>query len=215
MLPPGPHTLTVEALGYVPVKIELTVGPDESVNKQVTLERLSLSALQTEAASLFASRAYDDVLKLCSFIREAENDNAIAHRLTGLIYMDRGDFANAGVELNKALAANESIGFLIRRHTGEKFDLNKGHDLCNGQLVLSRNEVEFKSTQYPADNFKVSYDQLQVVGTQLKNSVAAYLATKVTNAGKRRDYNFYSYDKERSPDGKPYLQMIQGLLHSH
>jgi len=75
--------------------------------------------------------------------------------------------------------------------------------------------MQFLSERNPNDNFKVSYDMVQVMTIQLKSSVAAYLGTKVTIAGKRRDYNFYSYDKELSSAGKSYLEMIQRLLRAH
>ncbi len=215
LLSPGPHTLTVEALGYTPVKLELTVGPDESVNKQIVLERLPLAALQSQASTLFLSRAYDDVLKLCRYIQEIDNNNALAHRLIGLVYLERGDLNNAGIELNKALAANETFALNIRRHASEKFELSRGHDSCEAQLILSKNEVEFKSLRNPADNFKVTYDQIQVIGIQVRSNVAVYLSTKVIVAGKRRDFNFYSYDKELSLSGKPYLEMVQRLLRPH
>ncbi len=215
LLTPGPHTLTVEALGYTPAKLELTVGPDESVNKQIVLERLPLAGLQSQASTLFLSRSYDDVLKLCRYIQESDNNNALAHRLIGLVYLERGDLNMAGIELNKALTGNESFALNIRRHPGEKFELSKGHNACEAELILSKNEVEFKSLHNPTENFKVTYDQIQVIAIQVKNSVAVYLSTKVTVGGKKRDFNFYSYDKELSQAGKPYLEMIQGLLRPH
>lgn len=215
LLTPGHHILTVESLGYAPVKFELSVGPDESVKKEVTLDRLPVATLQSQATALFLNRAYDDVLKLCSYIREADGNNATAHRLTGLVYLERGDFGNAGAELDKALAGSESFALPIRRHPGEKFDLRKGHDACDAQLILSKNEIEFRSVRNPAENFKVTYDQAQIVGIQLKNSVAVYLSTKVNVGGKRRDYNFYSFDKELAQSGKPYLEMLRRLLKPH
>lgn len=215
LLPPGAHTLTVEALGYAPVKIDLTVGPDESVKREVTLERLPLATLQAQASALFAGRAYDDVLKLAGFIRDADRDSALAYRLVGLIHLDRGDFTSAAVSLDKALAGNESFALPVRRHSGEKFESTKGHDLCNALLILRKSEVEFRSVRNPVDNFKVTYDQIQVTSIQLKNSQAVYLGTKVMVGGKRRDYNFYSFDRELSQAGKPYLELVQRLLKSH
>ena len=103
----------------------------------------------------------------------------------------------------------------VRRHAGEKFESTKGHDLCEAKLILTKSELEFKSDRNPAENFKVPYDQVQIIGLQLKNRVALYLGTKVSVAGKRRDYNFYSFDRELSQSGKPYLEMIQRLLRSH
>jgi hypothetical protein len=214
-LSPGSHKLLVDALGYAPITLELTVGPDESVKREVRLERFPLATLQSQATALFLNRAYDDVLKLCNYIRDADGDNATAHRLSGLVYLERGNFANAGDELDKALAGGESFALPVRRHPGEKFDLRKGHDACDAQLILSKNEVEFKSVRNPTENFKVTYDQAQVVGIQLKNSVAVYLSTKVNVGGKRRDYNFYSFDKELSQSGKAYLEMVSRLLKPH
>jgi tetratricopeptide (TPR) repeat protein len=214
-LPPGTHTLSIEALGYAPDTFHLNVGPDETVSREVKLERLPTLALQSQAANLLAARAYTDVLKLCSYILEADNSNAVAHRLEGYVYLARGDFGNASAHFAQALAGNESVALQARHHPGEKFDLVRGHDMCEARLIFRKNEIEFQGLRNPVDNFKVSYDQIQVVGIQVKNSVAVYLGTKVTVAGKRRDYNFFAYDKELSQSGKPYLEMIQGLLRSH
>jgi len=87
--------------------------------------------------------------------------------------------------------------------------------LCEAQLNLGKNELEFRGIRSPTEDFKVSYDQVQVGSIQMKNSTAAYLNTKVNVNGKRRDYNFYSFDRELSALGKPYLEMVQRLLRSH
>jgi hypothetical protein len=215
LLPPGPHTLTVQALGYAPVKLELTVNPDDSISKEVKLDRLPLDSLKQQAAVALNDRRYNDVLKLCQYIFENDPASPGGHRLAGQVYLERGDFGNAGSHFAKALSGGESVTLRVRRHLGEKFDFNKGHDLCEARLILAKSEVEFQATRVATENFKVPYDQIQVIGLQLKNNRASYLGTKVTVAGKRHDFNFYSYDNELSQAGKPYLEMIQGLLRSH
>jgi hypothetical protein len=215
LLPHGQHSISVEALGYVPAKFDLSVRPEESVARQITLERLPLASLQIQAESLFLNRAYDDVLKLAQFMFEADAASPAAHRLVGLVHVERAEFANAQSHLEKALAGSEPVALRIRRHTAEKFELNKGHELCEAQLTLGKSDLEFRSTRNLAENFKVSYDQVQLGSIQLKSSTAAYLSTKVTVNGKRRDYNFYSFDRELSALGKPYLEMVQRLLRSH
>lgn len=214
-LGPGRHNISVEALGHTPVSFEVTVAPEEMVSRQITLERMPIASLRSQAATLFNSRAYDDVLKLAQFIIEADAANGGAHLLIGLVHIERANFAAAQSHLEKALSGGETVSLQVRRHGGEKFELSKGHDVCDGKLLLSKTELEFRSDRNPADNFKVSYDQVQIAGIQLKNRVALYLGTKVTVAGKRRDYNFYSFDRELSQSGKPYLEMIQRLLRSH
>jgi hypothetical protein len=214
-LPPGAHTLTFEALGYAPITMQLNAAPDEGIDREVRLERLPVTALQTLAENLLARRAFDDVLKLSRYILESDNASGAAHRLQGSVYIARGDFSSAGSHFAQALSANEPVTLRIRRHTGEKFDFAKGHDACEARLILRKTELEFQGLRNPAENFKVPYEQVQVIGIQLRGSVAAYLSTKVTANGKRRDYNFYSFDKELSSTDKPYLEMIQRLLKPH
>jgi PEGA domain len=214
-LAPGRHTMVIEALGYTAVTIELSVVPEEVVSKQLTLKRLPISSLQAQASSLFERRAYDDVLKLTRFIFETDAANGGAHLLAGLVAVDRADFSAAQTHLDKALTASESVSLRVRRHPGEKFELNKGHESCDAQLILNKTELEFLSNRTPAENFKVPYDQVRVVGIQVKNRVAVHLSTKVTVGGKKRDYNFYSFDRELSESGKAYLELIQRLMRSH
>jgi tetratricopeptide (TPR) repeat protein len=215
LLTPGNHTLIVDALGYTPVKLEFSVGPDESVKREVTLERLPVAALQSQATSLFQSRAYDDVLKLCGFIFEVDRSNATASLLAGLTYLERGDLGKATNYLEQALAGSQEVRLNIRRHPGEKFELNKGHDACAALLIIGKTGLEFQGLRNAADNFRITYDQIQVIGVQVKSNVAPYLSTKVIVGGKKRDFNFYSYDKELSAAGKPYLELIQRLLRAH
>jgi hypothetical protein len=214
-LAPGRHNVTVEALGYTPASFEVTVTPEEVVSKQITLERMSIASLRAQATTLFGTRAYDDVLKLAQFILEADAANGGAHLLIGLVHIERANFATAEPHLHQALGSGETVSLQVRRHAGEKFELTKGHDACDAKLILSKTELEFKSARNPAENFKVPYDQVQITGIQIKNRVALYLSTKVNVAGKRRDYNFYSFDRELSQSGKPYLEMTQRLLRSH
>jgi len=214
-LPPGHHSLVIAALGYTPATLDLSVGPDETISREVKLERLSISDLQAQAERLLSSRLYDDVLKLCGYIFESDRGNGVAHRLAGSVYLTRVDYMNASAQFDQALIAGEPIVLRIRRHPNEKFDLAKGHETCEAQITLRKNDVEFHSLRNAADDFKIGYDQLQVGAIQLKNSVAIYLATKVTINDKRRDYNFYAFDKELSQTGKSYLEMIQRLLRSH
>jgi len=214
-LAPGRHSISVEALGYTPANFEITVTPEEVVSKQITLERMPIATLRSQATTLFASRAYDDVLKLAQFMLEADATNGGAHLLIGMVHIERANLAAAQSHLDQALSGGETVSLQVRRHAGEKFESTKGHDLCEAKLILSKSELEFKSDRNPAENFKVAYDQVQIVGLQLKNRVALYLSTKVSVTGKRRDYNFYSFDRELSQSGKPYLEMIQRLLRSH
>jgi len=214
-LSPGTHSSSITALGYTPASLNFSLAPDETISREVKLDRLSLADLQSEAEKLLTTRAYDDVLKLSGYMLEIDHANGAAHRLAGFVYLARGDFANAGGQFDQALAGNEPIPLRIRRHPGEKFDLTKGHNVCEAQVILRKSEIEFHGLRNASEDFRVAYDQMQLGAIQLKNSVAVYLATKVIVNGKRHDYNFYNFDKELSQTGKPYLEMVQRLLRPH
>jgi len=75
LLAPGRHNISVEALGYTLASFEIMVTPEEAVSRQITLERMPIASLRSQATILFASRAYDDVLKLAQFMLEADATN--------------------------------------------------------------------------------------------------------------------------------------------
>ncbi|MBV8855792.1 MAG: PEGA domain-containing protein [Acidobacteria bacterium] len=212
-LAPGAHRVQVDALGYALAALELTVAPGETPKRSVVLERLPVAELTARAEAAFRTNAYEDVLKLCGYVYEAEPAAPAAHRLEGMVHLARQDYARAEQHLVAALAGGETIELHVRRHSRESFDLLKGHDACEGFLYLSKDVVEYRGRQVVGENFKVPHAQVQVVGVQLKKNVAAYLGTKISDArGKRQDYNFYSFDKELTAAGRPYLEMIQRLL---
>lgn len=215
-LAPGEHLISVNALGYSPTSLTLSVSPDKTYVEPVTLKRLSNPELAEQAEKLFKDRAFGDVLMLCQYMFESDPAYPAAHRLAGLTYLAQGNYRMAEDHLARALSANETIRLQIRRHPRESFDLNKGHDVCAGVLILNKGEVEFQGFQYAADNFKVAYGQTQSVGIQVKKNAAVYLSTRVIDPrGKNREYNFFSFDGELSQAGKAYLEMIQRLMRSH
>jgi hypothetical protein len=215
-LSPGPHWLAVEALGHTPATFEVNLSADEKLAKSLTLRRLPVAELASQAESFYTRRAYADVHTLCKYIFEIDGNHPTAHRLDGLTYLAEQDYPRAVPHLEKALAADETIRLRVRRHVRENFDLNKGHDSCEAVLILNKSGVEFQGLRDADENFKVAYAQIAVAGVQLKKNVALYLATKVTVVrGKTRDYNLYAFDKELSQSGKAYLGTLQRLLRQH
>ncbi len=215
-LTPGAHRVEVDALGYAPAALELTAAPGETTKRSVALERLPVAELTARAEAAFRASAYEDVLKLCGYVYEAEPAAPAAHRLEGMVHLARQDYARAEPHLAAALAGGETIELHVRRHARESFDPLKGHDACEGFLRLGKGEVEYRGRQVTGENFKVPYAQVQVIGVQLKKNTSAYLGTKVSDArGKKQDYNFYSFDRELTAAGRPYLEMIQRLVRPH
>lgn len=215
-LAPGVHRVEVDALGYAPAAVEITTAPGETPRRSVTLERLPVAELIARAEAALRASAYEDVLTLCGYVYEAGSATPAAHRLEGAVHLARQDYARAEGHLAAAIAGGETVELHVRRHPRERFDLLKGHDGCEGFLYLGKGEVEYRGRQFGGENFKVPYAQVQVVGVQLKKNVSAYLGTKVSNGrGQKQGYNFYSFDRELTVAGRPYLEMIQRLLRPH
>lgn len=215
-LAPGARRVEVDALGYAPASLELEAAPGETTKRNVSLERLPVAELTSRAEAAFRASAYEDVLKLCAYVFEAEPAAPAAHRLEGMVHLTRQDYARAEPHLAAALAGGQTVELRVRRHSRESFDPQKGHDACEGSLYMGKGEVEYRGRQVTGENFKAPYAQVQVSGVQLRKGVTAYLGTKVTDGrGKRQDYNFYSFDRELTAAGRPYLEMIQRLLRPH
>jgi hypothetical protein len=216
LLAPGQHRLTVAALGYAPANVELELKSGEKIARAVSLERLPVAQLLEQAEAKYRARAYSDVLQLARYALAAEPGQAVAHRLMGQALLAQQNYGQAEAQLALALAGNESVRLPVRRHPHENFDPVKGHDLCEALLILAKSEVEFQGLRDASDNFKVPYAQVQMTGLQLKKNQYAFLGTRVSDArGKRREFNFFSYDKELTQEGTPYLTMLAHLLQPH
>lgn len=210
---PEAHLITVEALGYVPSIFEINPAPDESVSRAVTLKRYAVAELLKQAQALYDQRAFADVFTLCNYVFESDQNNAAAHRLAGLAYLSEQNYENANLHLQQALAGNETVVFKIRRHARENFELNHGHESCEGTLLLNGSEVEYRAAHYSDENFKVGKDQIEVFAPQLKKGVALYLPTRVTiSRGKKKDYNFFSFDRELTSANRGFLELLRMLL---
>jgi hypothetical protein len=80
-------------------------------------------------------------------------------------------------------------------------------------LILSGSQVDFRAEQNPAENFRVPYNQIEVLAPRLKKETAVYLPTKVTiSKGKKREYNFFAYEKEITAANLPFLELLKLLL---
>jgi hypothetical protein len=213
-LSPGPHTVTVEALGFAPATLSLTPAANEKLERQVELQPLPVAELLAQADALFKRQDWGQVQALCRHVFKADAGNAAAHRLSGLAYLANQNYAQAEPHLLRALRGGASFAVRVRRHAQEKFELGKGHDACLGALTLSAGGLEYRGQTVTAENFTVTKAQVQIVGLQVKKDAALCLSLKIADAqGKnRRDYNFFAPEKELSAEGKPYLEMLHRLL---
>jgi hypothetical protein len=211
---PGRRRLFITALGHKSLTIELTLQPNQRVEKSVELERLPVAGLILQAEQFLKDKSFDKTLRLARYALEAEPNNGAANRLIGTIFLEKQNYPEAEAYLLKALDGGETVVLNVRRHLNEKFELSAGHGAaCEGQLLISKSGIEYRGLTATAENFKVSSGNFQILGLQLKKNTALALSLKVTEArGGKKDYNFFSREKELSQDGKPFLSLIQRLL---
>lgn len=210
----GRQKLIIAAVGYAPQTIELDLKPNQKIEKTVALKLLPVSELLGKAEQSYKNKLAEETIKLSRYALGVEPENSTANRLLGYVYLDRQNYAEAEPYLRKALDGNETIDLKIRRHFNEKFEVSGGHGAaCEGLLILSKNEIEYRGATSAAENFKLPRNQIQILGLQIRKNVALSLLLKVTDArGGKKDYHFFSRDKELSQEGKPFLEMIQRLL---
>jgi len=211
---PGRRKVVVTALGFKPLALELDLQPNQRIEKTVSLERLPVAEMLVQAEQFFREKSFDKTIQLSRYVIETEPNNGAANRLIGTIYLEKQNYAEAEPFLLKALNGDETIVLNIRRHLGEKFELSAGHGAaCEGQLRIGKNEIEYRGGASAAENFKVPYGGFQVLGLQVKKNTALSLSLKVSNEkGSKKEYNFFSRERELSQDGKLYLALIQRLL---
>jgi hypothetical protein len=212
-LAPGPHQLTIEALGHKTATLEVNLPPGAKERREVKLARLALTELAQQAEAAFQARAYANVMKLCNYMFEAEANNATAHRLAGLTYLADQNYAAAESHLTRAIAGGETITLAVRRHLREDFYLDRGHDQCQARLSISKDAVVFRGLQVAAEDFNVARSQVQLTGLQLRRNAVSCSGVKVTLPDKRkRDYCFFAPDQELTNSHKALLEMLQRLL---
>ncbi len=211
---PGRRKVVITALGFKPLMLEMDLQPNQRVEKTVSLERLPVGEMLVQAEQFLREKSFDKTIQLARYVLETEPNNGAANSLIGTIYLEKQNYAEAELFLLKAIDGDETIVLNIRRHLGEKFELSAVHGaVCEGQLRIGKNEIEYRGTTSAAENFKVPYGQFQILGLQVKKNTALSLSLKVTNEkGSKKDYNFFSRERELSQDGKFYLGLIQRLL---
>jgi hypothetical protein len=209
LLEAGRRNLTVSALGYKPFSIEIDVQANQRIEKNITLELLSTSEIISLAEKFHNEEAFAKSIQLSQLVLKNEPQNASANRLMGMILLEKQNYLEAESYLIKAIDGGEIISFKIRRHFGEKFELNSGHGkICEGLLLVGKSQIEFRGFGNTAENFNVPVSQIQIVGLQLRKNTAISLSIKVV----KKEYNFFSRENELSQSGKSYLEMIQRLM---
>ncbi len=137
---PGTHQITISRSGYRTVKREIELLPARPEKLSVTLERAPIEALLAQAEQDFKQQLYDRVVATCSEIVSAEPDHPSAVLLLGQSYFNLKKHDDSVFYLVKAVRLGEQAILPL------KHQHNSANDLCSGQLVIRREQLEFRSS---------------------------------------------------------------------
>lgn len=149
----GTYRVRVTRLGFRPLEEDVKVEPGSTSNVVLTLTRLHLSELISAAESAHQAGRYDDTVTLAGMALEDEPAHPRLNLMLGLTHLRKNDMPAALPYLRRAVALGETLSFNVKHfHT-----LKKGEGLCQGQLLLRRGVLEFRSAENPADSFLVPF----------------------------------------------------------
>jgi hypothetical protein len=155
----GNYHMSISKLGYVPVEQDVTIAPGSSSNVVLTLIALPPSELIAGADAAYRAEQYEQAITLGEMAFPDAASNSRLNFLLGMSYVRRNDLESSMRYLRQAVLLGENITFNVKH----LHKLKKGEGLCQGQLVLRSNTLEFRSGENPSENFLVSFGKIFVM----------------------------------------------------
>jgi hypothetical protein len=141
-LAPGIYQIKASKPGFkILVKdVELRPAKPETVN--IALEPILVKELLAQAENDFRTQQYDRVIAAGLDILSAEPDHPRAVLLLGQSYFGKNNHNDSVFYLVKAVRLGEQAALPIKHHHST---VTKGDDLCPGQLVIRKDQIEFRA----------------------------------------------------------------------
>lgn len=228
-LQPGRYSLSISKLGYAAHEHEVTIAPGTSSNVTLTLIRLPVQGLVAQAESEYQAQRYATAVTLAEMaLPERPSDPRLA-MLLGISYYRLNNLAVSLEYLGRAVSLGESLTFTVKHF----HKLKKGEGFCEGQLLLRRGVLEFRSGENSAENFLVPFQKIAGLrpdpekGWRVSMQVMLPDPKKKNKKEKGFDYSFHPAQayllrkdprKQNSPtlvncaDCQPTVQFIYQLI---
>jgi hypothetical protein len=183
-LRPGEYVVRVTMLGYVGVEKTVKVDPGHSSNVTLTLTPLPAYDLLALAESSLHAGQFEQALTLGGMAYPQLSAHPRLNFIIGLSHLRQNRQTEALGYLRRAVELGESLAFNVKHF----HKLKKGEGLCQGQLVVRRGELEFRSGEHPADSFRVAV-----------NRVSALRPTSDRGGGLSMKVYLTTFDKKKRP----------------
>jgi hypothetical protein len=155
-LAPGNYSLSITKLGYAPFEQDVTIAPGMSNNLTITLNRLPASALLLLAESEFQSGRYAQAVTLGEMALPDMASNPRLTMLLGLSHFRLNNLPASLDYLQQAVVLGQSLTLNVKHF----HKLKKGEGFCQGQIVLRRGALEFRSGENPSESFNVPFSKV-------------------------------------------------------
>lgn len=211
-LAPGSYRVSITKLGYAALGKEVTVAPGTSHNVTLTLVRLPAGDLLALAESEFQSGRYAQAIALGEMALPEKPSNPQLTMLLGLSHFRLNNFSTSLGYLQETLMLGQSLTLNVKHF----HKLKKGEGLCQGQLVLRRGALEFRSGENSSESFAVPFGKVLGLrpdpsgGWRVSMQVWLPDPKKKNKKEKGFDYSFYPahaslYPKDPRKRNSPML----------
>jgi tetratricopeptide (TPR) repeat protein len=155
-LAPGSYRVSVTKLGYAALEQNVTIEPGMSRNLTITLTRLSPGELMSLAESEFQAGRYEQTITLSEMALADMPSHPRLMMLLGLSYFRLNNLPASLNYLQQTLMLGQSLTLNVKHF----HKLKKGEGFCQGQLLLRRGAIEFRSDENPSENFVVPFNKV-------------------------------------------------------
>jgi hypothetical protein len=147
----GTYRVSVKKLGYAALEQDVAIEPGISNNVTMTLTRLPHGELAALAESEFQAGRYAQAVTLGEMALEGMPSDPQLVMLLGISHFRLDDLSVSLNYLQQALALGQTLNLNVKHF----HKLKKGEGFCQGQLILRRGVLEFRSGENPSESFAV------------------------------------------------------------
>jgi PEGA domain len=193
-LQPGDYLVRVTKLGYLAAEQNVKITPGHSSNLTLTLDPLPPSDLVSLAESSFHAGRFEQALTLGGMAYQHLPSHPRLNFILGLSLLRQNRQAEAFGYLRRAVELGEAVAIGVKHF----HKLKKGEGLCQGQIVVRRGELEFRSGEGPADSFRVALNRVSALRPTADRGGGLSMKVYLTTLDKKKkpkeqwvDYHFH------------------------
>jgi len=192
-LTPGSYEVEVSKPGYRAFNRKIVLAAGAPFYLPVTLEKMSVDEMVAQAKENYDRHNYSAAMALARAVLTIQPEHPKANDLLGSCLYFQGQSGDAMPYLKKAILNGEPKSIQVLHRHGSNWN---GKTLSPGRLTLYREAIEFSSTDYPDQSFRIPYSNISTVSIKDQTRLELKVRVKLPKNRKesQEEYNFYSTD---------------------